>query len=322
MRHVFGLLVGIATLVLTTCASAQSNYPEKPVRILVGYSPGGPADISARLIAQQLSEAWAKPVVVENVLGAGGNVATERVAKSPPDGYTLLGAAAPQIVINLSLYGTLPFDPARDLAPISQVCIATTLLAVNNAVPARSVGELVALAKSQPGKLTFASAGSGTVPHLVGELFKAVAGIDIVHVPYKGATAAVPDLLSGRVTMFFAPPTVLPLVRDGKLRGLAVTSAKRSAVAPDLPTVAELGFPGFEANSWYGLLAPTGTPQAVVRKIHAATVKALTMPDVRAKFADLAMEPTGTSPEEMARSIKEEIPRWAKVIRDSGAKAD
>ena len=306
-----------------TCAAAEPTYPEKPVRMLVGYSPGGPVDINARILAQKLSELWAKPVVVENVTGGGGNIATDRVVRSAPDGYTLLMATGAQIIMNPTLYGNLPFDPVRDLAPISQVSVATNILAVSNDVPARSVSELIALAKARPGKLTFASGGNGSTQHLAGELFKTMAGIDIVHVPYKGAAAAVPDLVSGRVTMFFGTVSVLlPLVRDGKLRGLAVTSARRSSAIPDLPTIAELGFQGFEATAWYGLMAPSGAPRPIIERIHSETVKVLSMPDVRAKFADLGMEVTGTSPEEFARIIKEETPRWTKVIRDSGAKAD
>jgi len=291
--------------------------------MLVGYSPGGPVDINARILAQKLSELWAKPVVVENVTGGGGNIATDRVVRSAPDGYTLLMATGAQIIMNPTLYGNLPFDPVRDLAPISQVSVATNILAVSNDVPARSVSELIALAKARPGKLTFASGGNGSTQRLAGELFKTMAGIDIVHVPYKGAAAAVPDLVSGRVTMFFGTVSVLlPLVRDGKLRGLAVTSARRSSAIPDLPTIAELGFQGFEATAWYGLMAPSGAPRPIIERIHSETVKVLSMPDVRAKFADLGMEVTGTSPEEFARIIKEETPRWTKVIRDSGAKAD
>jgi len=323
MTRVWGFFAALVGFIVMACASAQSNYPDKPVRMLVGYSPGGPADINARILAQKLSELWAKPVVVENVTGGGGNIATDRVVRSAPDGYTLLMATGAQIIMNPTLYGNLPFDPVRDLAPISQVSVATNILAVSNDVPARSVSELIALAKARPGKLTFASGGNGSTQHLAGELFKTMAGIDIVHVPYKGAAAAVPDLVSGRVTMFFGTVTVLlPLVRDGKLRGLAVTSARRSSAIPDLPTIAELGFQGFEATAWYGLMAPSGAPRPIIERIHSETVKVLAMPDVRAKFADLGMEVTGTSPEEFARIIKEETPRWTKVIRDSGAKAD
>jgi len=322
MKQVSGLLVGLLALLIVWTSAAQSNYPEKPVRLVVGFPPGSAVDVVARLLGQKLTEALGKPIVVENVAGAAGNIAAERVARTAPDGYTLALAANAQIIINPSLY-KLPFDPVRDFAPISQVYVSPSILVVQNAVTAKSVQELLVLARAQPGGLTFASGGSGSSSHLAGTLFKSVARIDIREVPYKGVVAAIPDLLGGRVTMMFSPiAVVLPLVRDGKLRALAVTSLKRSPALPELPTVDESGVRGFEATLWGGLLAPTGTPATIVRKLHLETAKALAQPDVRAKFADLGLETIGNSPDEFAAVIKSEIPQWAKVINESGIKPD
>jgi len=323
MKRALNLVIGFATLVAMTGPAAQSSYPEKPVHIFVGFPPGNFFDMVTRLLGQKLSEAWGRPVLVENLPGATGMIAAERAAKSKPDGYTLIMAGPAAIVVNQSLYGKLPYDPVRDLTPIVQVCAMTNILAVHKGVPARSVQELIALAKAQPGTLTFASNGSGSSIHLAGELFKSATHTDVVHVPYKGSAPAVLNLVGGHVTMMFGNmPDILPHMREGKLRALAVTSAKRSSVAPELPTIAESGFPGFEVTAWLGLLAPAGTPAPIVRKIDAETVKALALSDVRARFADLGLEPIGNSPEEFAQVIKEEIPKWAKVIKDSGAKPD
>ena len=322
MRQISGLLFGLLALLTVGSSAAQSNYPEKPIRVVVGFPPGSQADIIARLLGQRLAETLGKPVVVENVAGAAGNIATERVTKATPDGYTLAFAANAQIIINPSLYN-LPFDPVKDLASISQVYSSPNLLVVHSAVAARSVQELLALARAQPGSLTFATGGSGSSPHLAGELFKSMARIDIREVPYKGVVAAIPDLLGGRVTMMFSPiSVVLPYVRDGKLRALAVTSLKRSPTLPEFPTVDESGVRGFEVTLWGGLLAPVGTPATVVHKLHLETVNALAQPEMRAKFADLGLEPIGNSPDEFAAVIKSETPRWAKRINDAGIKPD
>jgi tripartite-type tricarboxylate transporter receptor subunit TctC len=304
---------------LSSGALAQSGYPNRPVKILVGFSAGTAPDLAARILADRFSEVWGTPFVVENVPGAGSNVATERVAKAVPDGYLLLMGGNPSLVINPSLYDKLPFDPQKDFAPISQVFIAANVLAVPNEVPAKSVAELVALAKAEPGKLTYAHAGVGTSQHLAAELFKYRAHLDIAAVPYRGTTAFLPDLLANRVNMSFANiVNVVPLAREGKLRALAITSIKRSGLAPDLPTMAESGFPGFEAVPWFGLLAPAGAPQEVLDKLHDETVKALALPEVRKKFDELGLEPVGNTPAEFAAVIKKETPEWAKVIRDAG----
>jgi tripartite-type tricarboxylate transporter receptor subunit TctC len=312
----------LALLLLAGAATAQTSYPDKQVRMLVGFAAGGPADIAARIVADGLSEAWGKPVVVENVTGAAGNVSADRVAKSAPDGYTLTMAASSTIVTNVSLYDKLPFDPVKDLVPISQVCFTPNILALNNDVPAKNLQELVALARARPGELTFGSAGVGTSQHLSGELFKAMAGVSLQHVPYRGIAQVMPDVLGGRLTMTFGNiSAVLPLMRESKLRGMAVTSIKRSASVPNLPTMAEQGFPGFDATAWFGLFAPAGTPAPIVAKLHAETAKILARAEVREKFATLGMEVIGNTPAQFADVVKAEIPVWAKVIKTAGVKA-
>jgi tripartite-type tricarboxylate transporter receptor subunit TctC len=321
MKAICGV-AALSLLLIAGAASAQTSYPDRQVRMLVGFAAGGPADIAARIVADGLSEAWGKPVVVENLTGAAGNVATDRVAKSAPDGYTLVMAASSSIVTNVSLYDKLPFDPVKDLAPISQVCFTPNILAVNNDVPAKSVQELVALARARPGALTFGSAGVGTSQHLAGELLKTMAGVNLQHVPYRGIAQVMPDLLGGRLTMSFGNiSAVLPLMRENKVRALAVTSIKRSAFVPNLPTVAEQGFPGFDSTAWFGLMAPAGTPAPIVAKLHAETTKILSRADVREKFGTLGMEVVANTPTEFADLIKAEIPIWARIIKASGAKA-
>ena len=322
MTQIPGLALALSALVIAESASAQTNYPDKPIRLVVGFPTGGEADAVARLLGQKLAEALGTPIVVDNAPGAAGAIGADRVAKAAPDGYTLALASQGQIVINPSLY-KLAYDPVKDFSPVSRITANMYILVVNNAVPAKSVKELVALAKSQPGGLTFASAGSGNPTHMAAEMLKSAAGVDMRHVPYKGVPAAIPDLLGGRVTMTFSPAVVvLPLVRGGKLRALAVTSLTRSSVAPEVPTIAESGYPGFEVTGWLGVLAPARTPPAVIAKLHLETIKALAQPDLRAKFSDLGLDVTGNSPAEFASVIKSEIPKWAKVIEESGIKPD
>jgi len=322
MKQILAVILSVSAIVAAGHAAAQTNYPEKPIRIIVGFPAGSSPDITARHLGQKLAESWAKSVVVDNVPGAAGNIAAERVAKAAPDGYTLALAVNAQVIINPSLY-KLPYDPVRDFAPVLQVGVSPNILVVHSVVPAKTFMELVTLARARPGEITFASGGSGSSPHLAAELLKTAAGLDILHIPYKGVIVAVPDLLAGRVMMMFSPiSVVLPLVRDGKLRPLAVTSLRRSPVAPDVPTIDESGYPGFEATVWYGLLAPAGTTATIVRKLHLEIVKVLALPEVRAKLADLGMEVIGNSPEEFAAVIKSEIPKWAKLLKDSGIKVD
>ena len=323
IRRQFLRLAGAAAAAcaIPRTGGAQQNYPDKPVRILLGFAAGGPGDILSRVLGEKLSEAWGKAVVIESVTGAGGNIATGRVAKALPDGYTLLMASSGMIVVNPSLYEKLPFDPAKDLAPISQVGLTPNILVVHNELPAKSVDDLVGLARAQPGKLTFGSGGVGSSNHLCGELFKSMAHIDIAHVPYRGVAQAVPDLLGGRLSMIFAnAPNVRSLVQEGKLRGLAVTSLKRTSAAPQLPTIAEVGFPGFDVSTWFALFAPRGTPAAIIAKLQDDTVRAIARPDVRGRLEEHAIEVIGSSPMELASIITSETRFWAKVIRESGIK--
>jgi tripartite-type tricarboxylate transporter receptor subunit TctC len=301
-------------------AFAQTAYPDKPVRILVGFTPGSATDIAARIFAQKFSEAWSVAVTVENVPGAAGAVGIDRVVKAAPDGYTLAFGANGALTIAGSLHGKLSYDAASDLAPISLVLSMPSLIAVNNDLPVNTFPELIALAKARPGQLSYATPGAGTPQHIAGELLKMLAGVDIVHVPYRGAVFT--DVIGGRVTMALQNAgAMLALVRDGKLRGLAVTSLERSANIPELPPVAELGFPGFEATSWFALLAPLGTPAPIIKKIHHEAAKVLREPDMRGRFAQLGLDSVGSSPAELGAVIKADTAKWAKVIKEAGIKA-
>src|SRR5262245_37739264 len=299
-------IVAMAASLMAAGALAQADYPDKAIRILVGFPPGGPPDVAARLLADKFSEAWGKSVVVENVTGGGGNLAVDRAAKAPPDGYTLV-MASNAIVINPSLYDNLPYDAMRDLAPISLAISLPCILVVNNDLPARSVKELVALARAQPGKLTFGHAGVGTPAHLAGELFKVRAGVEVQPIPYRGMPPTVPDLIAGRLSMIFPNVSVvLQLLREEKVRGLAITSLKRFAQTPDLPTMDESGFPGFEATAWFGLMAPAKTPPAVIMRLHRETVRTLALPEVRSRLNGLGMEVVASSPVEFLNLIRSE----------------
>ena len=322
MRFASALFAALLVLLSSQAARAQSGYPNRPVKILVGFTPGTAPDLAARILADRFAEVWGSPFVVENVPGAGSNIATGQVAKAPADGYTLLMGGNSSLVVNPTLYKTLPFDPLKDFAPVSQIFIAANVLAVPSELPVKSVADLVALARANPGKLSYGHAGVGTSQHLGAELFKYMAHLDIESVPYRGTTALMPDLLAHRITMSFANiVNVLPLAREGKLRALAITSIKRSPLAPDLPTMAESGFPGFEAVPWFGLLAPAGTPQDVLDRLHDETVRTLSLPQVRRRFDELGLEPIGNTPAEFSAVISKEIPEWAKVINDAGIKA-
>lgn len=323
MRVIAVLMAGLMALMAAAGgAAAQAAYPHKPIHLIVGFPPGSQPDIVARLLGQALAEAMANPVLVENVTGDAGNIAAERVAKAPPDGYTLALLSQTHLVINPLLH-RLPYDPAKDFAPISQVSVSPYIVVVHNAVATDTIAGLVALAKAQPDALTFASAGSGSGSHMAAELFMSTAALEVRHIPYKGVIAAIPDLVAGRVTMMFSPiPVALPLVNEGKLRALAVTSRRRASAVPRLPTVAESGYPEYEATNWYGLVAPAGTDGATVRRLHVETVKALALREVRAKFDALGIDPIGNSPDEFAAAIRLEVPRWAKVIKAAGIRPD
>ena len=305
------------------CANAQTvdSYPSRPLRFVVGFTPGGGADTVARLLAQKLGETWAQPVVVDNRPGAGGNIASEIVARAGADGYTVLIASA-SFSIQPALYNNLNYRPLADFAAVSLASATPYLLVVHPSVAAQSVKELIALAKAQPGKLNYASAGAGSGLHLAAELFKSMAGVDIAHVPYKGANG-ITDLIAGAVQLTFAgPPQTLPHVRAGRLRALAVTSARRAAVAPNLPTIAEAGVPGYEVDTWYGALVPAASPRARIERLSAEIGRALASADLREKLSVQGLEPRGSTPAEFATVIRDDIAKWTRVVRDAGIRAD
>jgi tripartite-type tricarboxylate transporter receptor subunit TctC len=323
MKRTLNAAVVLAATSLAASAFAQTGYPDKPVRLIVNNVPGGAPDLTARVVGPKLSEVWGRAVVIENLPGAAGNIGAARAAKSPADGYTLLVTGDAAMTTNVSMYEKLPYDPAKDFAAISVLTLSTNILAVHPSVPARSVRELVALAKSQPGKLSYASAGNGTSQHLSGELLKKVANIDIVHVPYKASTSAVQDVVAGRVEMTFGNiVNTLPMVQANRLRAVAVSSLKRWPAVPDVPTVAESGYPGFEAVAWFGLLAPAGTPEAITQKIYQDILKVLAAPDVRTRLNDAGLAPIGNSPAEFTAQIKDEIVKKGQLVKASGARAD
>ena len=323
MSNIFRRSIAVALLMTVAGAYAQTSYPEKPVRIVVPFPAGGGFDITARTVAQKFSEAWAKPVLVENVPGAAGSVGAERVAKSAADGYTLLFSGDAAMTTNMTLYPKLGYDSTRDFAPIMIFVETPNILIVHPSLPVKNVKELVALAKSRPGQITYASTGAGTSQHLAGALLAHSAVIDINHIPYKDGAQAMTDVMAGRVTMTFGNTLfMLPLVRAGKVRAVAVSSRKRVAAAPELPTVAESGYPGFHAVAWLGLLAPAGTPAAVLGKVQQESTRVIAMPDVRSKIIENGGEVVGNSPVEFAAQIKAEIVAKGNLVRISGAKAN
>ncbi len=316
------LLVVLALLAGPLAALAQP-YPNRPLRIVVPFPPGGGTDIGTRIVAQKLQEAWGQAVVVENKPGAAGIVGTEFTAKAAPDGYTFMMGNIGTHAINVSLYKKLAYDPVKDFAPVSMVADLPLLLLVHPSVPANSVKELIALARSQPGKLNFSSSGAGGSMHVAAELFKGMAGVDMVHIPYKGGAPAVADLLSGQVALSFA--TVLETiqhVKGGKVRALAVTNDKRSVALPELPTIAEAGLPGYQSISWLALFAPAGTPRDIVNRLSAETVRILKLPDVKERLLAQGAEPIGSTPEQLSAILAADIAKYAKVIRESGYKPE
>jgi tripartite-type tricarboxylate transporter receptor subunit TctC len=319
MRAIVGLTFSL--LLLASNAFAQS-YPEQTVKILVGFPAGTAPDVGARILADKLAVVWGKGVIVENLSGASGNIAADRAAKASPDGYTLFMGGNSSLIMSVSLYDKVPFDPVKDFVPITEIFVAANLFVVPTNSPFKNIGELVAFAKAKPGELTYGHTGTGSSQHLAGELFKYMTKTNIQAVAYRGSTAVLPDLLAGRISMGFTNVVnAAPLVREGKLRAFAVSSRKRSVAAPDLPTMIEIGYPDFEAVPWFGFLAPTGTPQAIIDKIHHDTVAVLAMPDVQKRFADNGLDVIGSTPAEFAQVIKTEIPSWAKIIKDAGIKA-
>jgi tripartite-type tricarboxylate transporter receptor subunit TctC len=312
--------------IVGACASAgswaQGAYPNKPVKLVVGFPPGSAADIVARIVAARMGEGLGQPVVVENRPGAGSNIAAEAVVRAPADGYTLLLGTIAN-TINSSLSKNLSFDFARDLAPVATLASVPNLLVVHPSLGVRSVQELIAAAKANPGGILYGSSGNGTGPHLSGELFNLMTGVKLVHVPYKGSPQAMTDLLAGRVQLMFAPAsTALPHIKAGTLRALASSGAQRTGVAPDLPTIAESGLPGFDTSLWFGLLAPATTPRAIAERLNREAVRVLAETELRNQFAAQGIDPLGGTPEQFAATIREETAKWARVVQVSGARID
>lgn len=314
---------GLLLLGLLVCAPAGAqNYPSRPIRIVVPFPPGGATDIFARQVAQKMTESWGQQVLVENKAGASGTIGSEQVAKSAPDGYTLM-LTATHHAINPSLYAKLPYDTLRDFSNVALIATSPNVLLLHPSVPANSVQELIAYVKARPGGLHYASSSAGGATHLTAELFKTAAGINLIHVPYKGAAPAMTDLLGGQVTMMFdVLSTSMPHVRAGKLKALGVSSSRRSAIAPDVPTIAESGLPGFEAISWFGLYAPAGVPKDTVNRLNAEVVRILQLPGVKEKLAQQGAEPGAMNAEQFDAFLRAELAKWARAVKDSGAKAD
>lgn len=327
MRFPFRTAVrAVGALAVATAAAlpalADEPYPARPIKIVVPFPPGGAADVFARLIGQKLNEAWSQPVVVDNKPGAGGQIATQSVVKSPADGYTLLVVTVGHAV-NPALYTKLPYDTEKDLRPVAALARLPSVLVVNPSLPVKSVADLVALARATPGKLTYASSGNATTSHVAGAMFTSLAQVNMLHVPYRGSAPAITDLIGGQVDVMIDPiASSAPHVKSGKLRALAVSTAARTPLAPDLPTLAEAGIPGYDFSAWFLLIAPAATPEPIVAKLNAAVAQALAAPDVRERFATLGAEPERGSPAEIAAFLGGEIRRMAKVARDAGMKAE
>jgi tripartite-type tricarboxylate transporter receptor subunit TctC len=316
------ILIGLAAIsIVSPVPSNAQDYPTKPIRLIVPFAAGGPMDIMSRALGERLTINLGQQVVIDNRGGAGGSIGTEIVARSAADGYTLLTGHIGTHAINVSLYPKLGYDPVKDFTPVSLMATLPLGLFVNVSVPVKSVADLVSLAKAKPGAVNFASAGSGGPTHMAGEMLKAMAQVDIVHVPYKGNAAALGDLVAGRVQMMFSNLlTAMPHAKAGKLRAIAVSSGKRSAQAPDLPTIAESGVPGYDLTPWYGLFAPSGTPRPIVTRLNRETDRILNAPDVRERFRLQGVDLVTCTPEEFAALIKKEIPKWREVVKKSGAK--
>ena len=311
----------LVSILLAGVAHAQA-YPSKPIRIIVNFPAGGVADIYARIIGAKVQDAWGQPVVVENRTGGGGNIGADAVAKSAPDGYTLNMSAIGPHAVNVTLFSKMPYDPVKDFAAIALVLEAEGLLVVHPTVPANNVAELIAYARANPGKLTFASAGPGTASHLAGELFKTMAKVDMLHIPYKGNVPAITDLLAGQTSLLFATmPTVLPHAKAGKLRAIATLGSERSAATPELPTIGET-LKGFEVNNWIGLFAPAGTPPEIVRRWNAEVMRIMRSPDIQARLPVDGARFTPNTPEQFSAFVKSEIAKWAPVVRASGARVE
>jgi tripartite-type tricarboxylate transporter receptor subunit TctC len=318
-----GLCLLLAGLVAVGRAHAAEPFPSHQMRIVAPFPPGGTVDLLARIAGQQLTAALGQQVVVENRTGAGGNIGGDIVAKAPPDGYTMLLGTTGVLSVNAAIYRTMPFDPARDFAPVIRLATVPNLMVINPDLPVHSVAEFIAYAKARPGKVFFASAGAGTTIHLSGELFKKMAGIDLVHTPYRGSAPALADLMAGQVqVMFDNMPSALPLAQSGKLRALAVTTATRAPAVPDVPTIAESGLPGYETAAWFGILVPAATPHAVVETLSRALAKAMALPDVRQRLTDLGATASPDTPEDFRAFIAAETAKWGQLARDAHVTVD
>jgi tripartite-type tricarboxylate transporter receptor subunit TctC len=319
MKRLLAAGAGFAFVIFSGALLAQ-GYPAKPIRVVVPYAPGGATDLTARLVGQKMQEAMKQNVLVDNRPGAGGVIGTDIVAKAAPDGYTVLIAVPAEIAI-LPHLQKMPYNVARDLAPVSLAAVTPLILVVHPSLPVRSVKELIAFARARPGQLTYASAGTGGVQHLSGELLKVTMKLDMAHVPYKGAGPVMPDLIGGHVPMFFSGmPPAMPHVKAGKLRALAVTTTRRSPAAPDVPTMAEAGVPGFDISNWFAYFVPSGTPAEVISRLNSEVNRGLKQPDVREKLANVGAETVGTSPEELAKFVRSETEKFARLVKLSGAK--
>ncbi len=320
------LAAGIASAAIafvSQLAYAQ-KYPEKPIRFIAPYAPGGTTDLLTRAIAQKMTDALGVSVVADNRPGAGGNIGAEIAARSPPDGYTILLAPVSPMAINVSLYGNkMTFNPEKDFSPITLVAKVPLVLIVHPSVPVKNVKELIALAKAKPGQLNYGSAGNGSSNHLIGEMLKAAAKIDMLHIPYKGGGPAMVALMSGQLDMFVGQvPSTAPMVKSGRIRAIAISGAKRSPALPEVPTIAESGLPGFEATSWYCIVAPAGVPKPIITRLHSELIKILNTPDIRDRLIAEGADVETTTPEELMAFVRAEIPKWAKAVKDSGAKLD
>ncbi|MEP7156932.1 MAG: tripartite tricarboxylate transporter substrate binding protein [Betaproteobacteria bacterium] len=321
-KRIFVILIA-AVCTVGLPAFAQDKWPSKPIKYIVPFPPGGTTDILARLLANKLSAALGQQVVVENKAGAGGNIGSDFVAKSAPDGYTILGGTISSHAINVSMYANMPYDPVKDFVPITLIGTNANVLVVDPKNPAKDLKELIAQAKAKPGAMSFASAGNGTSQHLSGELFKAMAGLQMEHIPYKGSAPAIQDVMAGQVPMMFDTTVVAgPHIKGGNVRALAVTSAKRVKGMETIPTMAEAGVPGYELVSWQGIFAPAGTPKAIVTRLNAELVKIIAMPDIRERLDSLGVDPVANTSEQFAAFQKAEIAKWAKVVKDANIKAN
>jgi tripartite-type tricarboxylate transporter receptor subunit TctC len=322
-RNARAAAAALFTLLFGSLAASAVDYPTRPVSLVVAFTPGGPSDVLARIVGKKLEVLLKQPFVIENRPGAGGNIAAESVARAAPDGYTLLNGNNSILATNASLYKKIAYDAEKDFAPISLLGLQPNILVVNPQVPAKTMADLIALARQNPGKLNFASSGYGAAAHLAGELFKTEAQIDIVHVAYKGAAPALQDVIAGHVQMMFATSaSVIGHIKSGALRPLAVTTLKRTPLLPEVATVDELGIKGFDATTWHGLVAPAGTPKEIIAILHAATMDALKDADVRQQLENLGVDVVGSTPDEFAAYIKSETPKWTAVVKASGAKLD